>query len=88
MPLTWEATLDTAKFNLFDLLDFQVLGFVLVWIFSRTFMYLSFLFFIFYSLFSGSVICAFDLGGYSLTGFHVGFFATSFVLPVILIILM
>jgi len=34
------------------------------------------------------VICAFDLGGYSLTGFHVGFFVTSFVLPVILIILM
>ena len=39
--------------------------------------------------FSGSsVICAFDLAGYSLTGFHVGFFVTSFVLPVILIILM
>ena len=39
--------------------------------------------------FSGSsMICAFDLAGYSLTGFHVGFFVTSFVLPVILIILM
>ena len=46
----------------------------------------------FWSYFStcagSSVICAFDLGGYSLTGFHVGFFVTSFVLPVIFIILM
>jgi hypothetical protein len=38
--------------------------------------------------FAGTAICAYDMENFSLPVFHVTFFVTSFILPVILIILM